>query len=231
MESIVAPRTSVRSARPSLGGVLALVGSLALACSWGSHTANEPELSREGLPTQVLECLDVVEGLQAAMIAIMKQGPELGYAGRFAAIEAIARVSFDIPTMARASYGPDFSNLTPAQQAQWIAIYERFHISSLADVRDRYRGQSYRILAYDELGPDLVLIRSKLDFPGRAVDLYTDYRLRRTNEGWRIIDVHSPPSVSEVAMRRAEYLTVLERGGFDGLIDEMQTRIERRERR
>jgi ABC-type transporter MlaC component len=179
----------------------------------------------------VAAALEVVTGLQDAMIGIMQRGQDLGYEGRLAAISAVARVSFDIPTMARLSYGPGFDALTPEQRRRWLDVYGRFHLSSLADVRDRYSGQTYRILGYDEPAPGVVLIRSKLDYPGRAVDLYTDYRLRRTTDGWRIVDVHDPPSVSEVAMRRAEYRTVLERYGFDGLIAEMESRIERRARR
>lgn len=213
---------------------LALLGSLVVA-SFGAGCAGsprpEPELDTEGLPPHVLAALDVVTGLQDAMLGIMKRGPELGYPGRFAAIAAIARVCFDIPAMARASYGPGFTDLTAEQKARWLDVYERFHVSALADVRDRYRGQTYRILGYDEPGPGVVLIRSKLDYPGRAVDLYIDYRLRRTPDGWQIFDVHDPPSVSEVAMRRAEYRTVLERYGFDGLIAEMESRIARREQR
>jgi len=211
--------------------VLALVVAALLApgCAWRGAPKDEPQLETEGLPPEVLACLDVVTGLQDAMIGVMKRGPDLGYGGRVAAIAAIAGVSFDVPTMARGAYGPDFEQLTTEQKRRWIDVYERFHISSLADVRDRYKGQVYRILGYDEPGPGLVLIKTKLDYPGRAVDLYVDYRLRRTADGWRIVDVHDPPSISQVAMRRAEYRTVLERYGFDGLVAEMERRIARRE--
>jgi len=225
-------RSRHRHRAPMVLASTLLSSSLLLVAACGSNpiARKDTPLETEGLSADVTAALAVVEALQAGMIEVMKQGPDLGYAGRFAAIEEIARRSFDIPAMARASYGPGFNALTPGQQQAWIAIFERFHISSLADVRDRYSGQTYVILDASEPGPGLVMIGSKLDYPGRNVDLYTDYRLRRTSQGWRIVDVFDPPSVSEVAMRRAEYRTVLERSGFDGLIEEMESRIRRRER-
>lgn len=217
------PRTSLSTSM--LASLLVV-----LACGSNPIARTDTPIDVATLTSDEAAALVVVQRLHAGMIEIMKQGPALGYAGRFAAIEEIARRSFDIPAMARASYGPGFADLTPEQQAAWIAIFERFHISSLADVRDQYSGQTYVILDASEPGPGLVMIGSKLDYPGRNVDLHIDYRLRRKGGGWQIIDVYDPPSVSEVAMRRAEYRTVLERSGFDGLIEEMESRIRRRER-
>ena len=100
-----------------------------------------------------------------------------------------------------------FRELTPDQQRLWLETFERFHISSVADIRDRYSGQVYRLLGWERPTPDVVLIKSILDYPGRAVDIFIDYRVRERPQGWRIVDVHQPPAVSEVAMRRSEYRT------------------------
>jgi phospholipid transport system substrate-binding protein len=203
---------------------------LSLACGSNPMARSETPIAIEELSPDELDALAVVDGLQTAMIAIMQQGPALGYQGRFDALAVVARESFDIPAMARASYGSGFTDLSSDQQRQWIEIYERFHISSLADVRDEYSGQTWMILDASQPQPGIVMIGSKLEYPGRNVDLFRDYRLRSGSNGWQIIDVFDPPTVSEVAMRRAEYRTVLERAGFEGLIEEMESRIRRRER-
>ena len=224
-----APRR--RLARASGQPVAALGLLLALAaCASGDPSLRERELVRDALPPDVQAALDIVAGLQDAMVGIMKAGPELGYSGRYLAIHAVAHASFDLAGMARVSYGPGFAALDAEQQRVWLDVYERFHISSLADVRERYRGQSYHNIGYREPAPGVVVIETKLEVPGRAVELYIDYRLRRGEQGWRIFDVHDPPSISEVAMRRAEYRTVLDKHGFDGLVAEMEARIRRRER-
>ena len=179
-------------------------------------------------PARVSVPIGVVERLQSSMIEVIKESPELSYDERFKAIEKIAQFSFDIPGMARASYGPGYGSLTAQQKRTWLVTYEKFHISSLAYSMQKYRGQTYRTLGFLEPGPALVIVESKLDFPGRIADVLINYRVFRTHEGWRIVDVYSPPTVSEVAVRRAEYQTVLDRRGFDGLIAEMQARVAKR---
>ena len=181
------------------------------------------------IPSHVAVPVGLVERLQSSMIEVIKESPHLDYAERFAAIEKIVRFTFDIPAMARATYGPGYGALTSEQKRLWLKTYERFHISSLAGSMGKYQGQQYRTLGFLEPGPKLVIVQSKLDFPGRTADLFIDYRVFRTPEGWRIVDVYSPPTISEVAMRRAEYQTVLKRRGFDGLIAEMKSRIAKRE--
>lgn len=182
----------------------------------------------EEVPSDVMAAQAVVLRLHADVLSVMREATELGYAGRFARLENVARETFDLPLMARRTFGPGWHDLTPEQQQLWIETFERFHISSIADIRDRYRSQQYRLIGWQRPMQDVVLVKSILDYPGRAVDIHIDYRVRSTALGWRIVDLHQPPTVSEVAMRRAEYQTLLERRGFDGLIEEMNSRVARR---
>ena len=198
------------------------------ASSRETPSASDSE-AEPAIPSHVAVPVGLVERLQSSMLEIIKESPHLNYAERFAAIEKIVRFSFDIPAMARATYGPGYGALTSEQKRLWLKTYEQFHISSLASSMGKYQGQKYRTVGFLEPGQNLVIVESKLDFPGRTADLFIDYRVFRTPEGWRIVDVYSPPTISEVAMRRAEYQTVLKRRGFDGLIAEMKSRIAKRE--
>ncbi|MAI79423.1 MAG: hypothetical protein CL917_10815 [Deltaproteobacteria bacterium] len=180
------------------------------------------------VPPRVLAAEKVVDRLHVAMAEIMKSGPELGYEGREALLMQVSLEVYDFPAMASLSYGPTWSDLTVEQQAMWIEIYTQFHVSSEAEVRNVYRGQTYRMLGYREVPDGHVLIETQLDYPGRSVDFFTNYLLRLSDGQWRIIDIFSPPSVSEVAMRRAEYRTVLEKSGYSGLVDDMEKRMKGR---
>ncbi len=222
--------TASRDAKqtPSESSPSATLGKGTDADSPQAPSASAPE-AEPAIPSHVAVPVGIVERLQSSMIKLIKESPHLNYADRFAAIEKIVRFSFDIPAMARATYGPGYGALTSEQKRLWLKTYEQFHISSLAGSMGKYKGQEYRTLGFLEPGPNLVIVESKLDFPGRTADLFIDYRVFRTPEGWRIVDVYSPPTISEVAMRRAEYQTVLKRRGFDGLIAEMKSRIAKRE--
>ena len=56
-------------------------------------------------------------------------------------------------------------------------------------------------------------------------DVELSYRLHDTNAGWRIVDVYLKGTVSELALRRAEYASVIDRSGFDELVATLRKRI------
>jgi phospholipid transport system substrate-binding protein len=51
------------------------------------------------------------------------------------------------------------------------------------------------------------------------------YRLGKKPEGWKVIDVYYNGTVSELALRRADYSSVLKRDGFDALIARVNAKI------
>jgi phospholipid transport system substrate-binding protein len=45
-----------------------------------------------------------------------------------------------------------------------------------------------------------------------------NYLVRRFEDGWRVVDIFLQGTYSEVATRRSEYTSVIERQGLDGLV-------------
>jgi phospholipid transport system substrate-binding protein len=169
----------------------------------------------------------VIERLDAVSIEVAKNADELGFQGRFDSLLPVVREIFDVRAMARGTIAPHWDSLTPEQQEAWVELFTKFHTSAVAHEHRSYSGQFFSILGErrDERG--LVIVSIRLEYPGRDVNLRTDYRLRSSPRGWLIVDVHQPPSVSEVAMRRAEYAAVYERGGFEKIVERMQQAIAR----
>jgi len=202
---------------------LMLVSIAGLGCS--IRSAPQPGL----VPEDTRAAVAVVERLQATVLDLMKNAETLGYDGRVRALTSVVRQSFDLPSMARRTLGPSWRGLSADQQRVWIDTFERFHVSAIADIRDAYRGQAFVILGAERDARDQVRVHAQLDYPGRQVDIFTDYLLQETPRGWLIVDVFKPPTVSEVAMRRSEYQTVFESQGFDHVLSAMEARIIRNE--
>jgi phospholipid transport system substrate-binding protein len=59
-------------------------------------------------------------------------------------------------------------------------------------------------------------VKTKVVSPG-AEDVVLTYRLQKEAAGWRIIDVYLKGTVSELALRRSDFASTLERDGFDAL--------------
>ena len=69
------------------------------------------------------------------------------------------------------------------------------------------------------------MVRTQLVRPGDE-DVQLNYRLRAVDGEWRIIDIYLNGTVSELALRRSEYSSVLKREGFEKLISTLHAKVE-----
>ena len=69
-----------------------------------------------------------------------------------------------------------------------------------------------------------MLVKTLVNSPGTE-DVELTYRLHQVGGRWRIMDVFLKGTVSELALRRSDYGSVLERDGFGKLVDVVRSRI------
>jgi phospholipid transport system substrate-binding protein len=217
--------TGSRRAKGHVLGGLALIGALLFILGCGTQRGPQPG----EIPEDAAAAVEVVQRFQAVLIDVMKNAESLGYTGRSSTLAPVARACIDIRLMARRTLGAEWAKLDASQQQLWLRTFERFHVSAVADLRDAYRDQAFVILGAAKQTDGRVRVHSQLDYPGRQVDLFTDYLVHETRRGWLIVDVFKPPTVSEVAMRRSEYESTLRSEGFDKLLKAMEQRIARNE--
>lgn len=159
----------------------------------------------------------VVETLHAALIESMKQSDTLGYEDRFERLAPTLSASFDLDFMAQKSVGRTWKKLDEAERTRWLQAFERHTTANYAGRFTGYSGQRFETLGTEAAAHDTMVVRTKLINPDDD-DVELNYRLRQTPSGWRIIDVYLNGTVSELALRRSEYSSVLKREGFDTLI-------------
>jgi phospholipid transport system substrate-binding protein len=159
------------------------------------------------------------------LLGVMKDGPQLGFAGRRDRLAPVIRQIFDFPLMTRLMVGPQWANLTPEQQRQLVIAVSAFSIATYANRFDDYSGERFEV--QDEPMPVAngdEIVKSKLiQQKGEAVEL--DYLMRGGSNRWQVIDVYLSGTVSELATRRSEFSSVLRRGGPDALVDLLQRKI------
>jgi phospholipid transport system substrate-binding protein len=54
-----------------------------------------------------------------------------------------------------------------------------------------------------------------------------DYVFTETSSGWRAVDIYLQGTISELAIYRSEFASVLNREGYDGLIRRIEEKIAR----
>lgn len=169
----------------------------------------------------------VVDRLHRNLIDIMKNAEALGYAGRYDQILPVVVNTYDTAFMARTAVGRQgWKQLSDEQKRTWLELFRRLTASTYAGRFTGWSGQSFETLRAEPAAGDTVLVRTVLRDAKDGEDVQLNYRLRETDRGWRIIDVYLDGTVSELALRRSEYSSVLRNQGFESLVSSVGEKIQ-----
>lgn len=157
-----------------------------------------------------------------ALLAAMKQGPALGYKGRLVLLGPAVDDLFAIPTMARLALGPGAAHLTSEQSQRLVEAFRRWTVANYASQFDAWSGERFEIDAPRPAGNALVVPTRIVTRKGDATRI--DYVIREVDGRRRAVDVLLEGSVSQLAVRRSEFVSVVRRQGFDALIHLLEQR-------
>ena len=181
----------------------------------------EPEASRAPADDGAAR---VVERLHESLVGVMRDATALGYEGRYQRLAPVVYSLFDLQFMAEKSVGRHWKTASEQNQKALVETFSRFTVANFAGRFDGFSGQSFRTLGLEPSTHGTVLVRTRLDEPGDE-GVALDYRLRPVDGGWRIVDIYLNGTVSELALRRSEYSTLIQREGFQALLVKLDERI------
>lgn len=166
----------------------------------------------------------VVERLHDAFISVMKDADSLGYQGRFDELESAIAGAYDFDFMARKVVGRYWKEMSEQERLRWRALFETYTVASYAGRLETYTGETFETIGEEPSAHDTVVVQTRLEIPDDE-DMEFNYRLRQSGGGWRIIDVYMNGTVSELALRRSDYSSVLKRDGFAKLETSVSQKI------
>lgn len=166
----------------------------------------------------------VVEGFTSTMSSVLKDAEQLGFRGRYERLQPAIEHSFDLDFMSEKSLGSHWQKLTPEQQQTWRQAFQRYMVSNYASRLNHFNNQTFEQLGQEQAAGDTLLIKTRIHDPGEE-DVDLNYRLRKTDAGWRIVDVIARGAVSELAVRRSDYTNVLKNQGFDALLANVNQKV------
>jgi phospholipid transport system substrate-binding protein len=166
----------------------------------------------------------VVDGFQAELIAVMKQGKELGFKGRYDKLSTAIAKSHDLTKIARVVVGKEWAKLSDEQQQKLVDVFSQLSIASYAYNFKDFSGESFKFGSEEETTRGGAVIHAYLLIPGEK-DVKFDYMLKKKGESWRIINIIAN-GVSDLALKRSEYTSILERDGFDVLMTRINEKID-----
>lgn len=226
----------------------ALLPALLLACALPSHagTSQTPPLdtASEDTGTEALTeapdqagaiseseelaqraaAREVVQRLHDAILETMKRADELGFQGRYDKMYAVVNATFDLPFMARTSLGRQWRELDDDAHERWLELSRRLSATNYAYNFDGYAGEQFVTISAEPGIRDTIRVQTKL-VTRMDPDVQFDYRVRQRKDGWRIIDIQLDGTVSELALRRADYASTIKRAGFEQLVTDLEQKI------
>lgn len=172
----------------------------------------------------VSEPQDVVRSFYGVLLGTMRDGPMLGQSGRYARLAPVVDRTFDIPTMTRLAIGPAWATLSPAQQQQILGAFDHYVAATYADRFDSYSGEQLQVTGERPNGADVIVQTKIIKSNGEETRL--DYLMRQDQGLWRISDVYLDGTISQLAVHRSEFHSILQRQGVDGLVMALNRKVD-----
>ena len=194
-------RTSTRSAKIA-GLFLALSLVVGMFVESAAALAPDPQAN--------------VRGFYDTLLTAMKNGPTLGQSGRYARLAPVVDRLFDIPSMTRLAIGPTWATLSPAQQQQLVEAFRHYVAATYADRFDSWSGEQLRVTGERPYNADVIVQTKIVKTNGETTTL--DYLMHQNQGTWQISDVYLDGPISQLAIQRSEFHSILRRDGVDGLV-------------
>mgnify|MGYP001163311875 CR=1 FL=1 len=148
-------------------------------------------------------------------------------AGEAERLDGMSRLMFevaDIPLIARLVLGRHWRAASPEQRAAYLEAFRSYALDSLAARFSRLGvGVKLALAGRCVVDGEDALVPSEVVMPTRPEPARIEWRVRRRNDGYRLIDV-AIEGVSLVVSNRSEFDAVIGREGLDALIAQIRGR-------
>ena len=167
---------------------------------------------------------DNVRGFYDTLLTTMRNGPTLGQSGRYVRLAPVVDRVFDVPSMTRLAVGPTWATLPPAQQQQLIDAFRHYVAATYADRFDSYSGQQLQVTGERPYKADVIVQTKIVKSDGDTTTL--DYLMHQNQGSWQISDVFLDGTISQLAIQRSEFHSILRREGVDGLVMALNRKVD-----
>ncbi|HEY6009149.1 MAG TPA: ABC transporter substrate-binding protein [Geobacteraceae bacterium] len=130
---------------------------------------------------------------------------------------------FDYGEMARMSMGAQWRNRTPAEQKEFVRLFETLLENSYAGKIESYNNEKIAYLK-EKVEGEYAEVKSRVT-TSRGEDISLDYRLKKGGTKWMVYDVVIE-GVSLVANYRSQFNRVIQTQGYGELVKKMQLKSE-----
>ena len=96
-------------------------------------------------------------------------------------------------------------------------------VTSYAHYFTNYSGESFNIDSVKQVSPTQIYVHTTLVLPEEN-DVSMDYLLKKKGKNWHIVNIITN-GISDLALKRSEYVAVLKKSGLDALLAQLDVKI------
>ncbi|AWT59311.1 MAG: putative phospholipid-binding protein MlaC [Candidatus Moanabacter tarae] len=167
----------------------------------------------------------VVHTLQSNLIDTMNLGPEFLFQGRYEKLGPVILQTHHIPYIARLTIGRYWKEINHQERREFIDRFGEYVVSDYASKFKKSKGEYFKSVSEKELKRGRKLIVTDLCLDGGDTVRF-NYILRQFEDNWKIINV-IVKGISDLAMKRAEFTSIIEKNGFPALLIKLQENVEK----
>lgn len=150
---------------------------------------------------------------------------ELSLEERETKVRGLLAENFDLPRIGRFVLGKNWKSASAEQKKQYQRLFGIFVTQTYAKRLGGYTGEDFKILKASSYGKKDALVLTEIARPS-GPPLKAGWRVRNGSGGLKILDV-VVEGVSMAATQRAEFQSVVQSHGVDGLIEMLRLRVDK----
>ncbi len=198
--------------------------ALALGAAWAAPWAS-PVTARQAQAVDITAARATIVDLEDALLDLMRSGESTNFEERFERIDPVVRRTIDLRYIARVALGEYDGTLSEQDAERYFSAFARLSIANYAANFASYNEQRFTPETPVPLSGDRALVRSQMTRK-KGEPVRFDYLLRLNEERqWRITNIVAN-GVSDLALKRTEFTSVLQNGGIEALLSEIERKIE-----
>ena len=180
------------------------------------------------LPTGVMadpaaDARKPVERLNNTLIEVMKGGKSLAYNGRYKKLEPVVRETFEFEAVSLIALGTHWKKLEQPQKLAFMSKLTDLSVATYAAQFKEYAGESFQFDSSQDIKSGRLLLRYNLVAP-KEKPIKFEYFVGQFNGKWHIINI-VVDGISDLALKKAQYTSVIDREGFDALLNKLTQKI------
>jgi phospholipid transport system substrate-binding protein len=164
-----------------------------------------------------------VERLNETLIAVMKGGKQMAFQGRYNKLEPVVKGTFEFEAVSQIALGSHWKKLDTAQKLAFMDKLRDLSVATYAAQFKEYDGETFKFDSSQDIKNERLLLRYNFGSP-KENPIKFEYIVGQLNGQWQIINI-IVDGISDLALKKAQYTSVIDKEGFDSLLNKINQKI------